>query len=239
MGDKSPKNLENDNKRENSKMIASEPVRSRWTPKPEQILVLEHIFNSGMVNPPKDETVRIKRLLEKFGPVGDANVFYWFQNRRSRSRRRQKQMGVVGGPSSGVIQCNSSTLLSSSNSSSTGGGSAFSSSSSTNLIGDNKAADNDLFTISRQMGVPKEQLGKTPIITPTSFHHLHYQPATVFINGVPSEVPEGLINIRATFGDDKILVHSSGEIVPVTEDGFLCHCLQMGESYFLISKVTL
>lgn len=178
MGDKSPKNLENDNKRENSKMIASEPVRSRWTPKPEQILVLEHIFNSGMVNPPKDETVRIRRLLEKFGPVGDANVFYWFQNRRSRSRRRQKQMGIVGGPSSGVIQCNSSTLLSSSNSSSTGGGSAFSSSSSTNLIGDNKAADNDLFTISRQMGVPKEQLGKTPIITPTSFHHLHYQPAT-------------------------------------------------------------
>lgn len=70
----------------------SEPVRSRWTPKPEQILILESIFNSGMVNPPKDETVRIRKLLEKFGTVGDANVFYWFQNRRSRSRRRQRQM---------------------------------------------------------------------------------------------------------------------------------------------------
>lgn len=70
----------------------SEPVRSRWTPKPEQILILESIFNSGMVNPPKDETVRIRKLLEKFGSVGDANVFYWFQNRRSRSRRRQRQM---------------------------------------------------------------------------------------------------------------------------------------------------
>ena len=45
-----------------------------------------------MVNPPKDETVRIRKLLEKFGAVGDANVFYWFQNRRSRSRRRQRQM---------------------------------------------------------------------------------------------------------------------------------------------------
>lgn len=66
-------------------------VRSRWTPKPEQILILESIFNSGMVNPPKDETVRIRKVLEKFGSVGDANVFYWFQNRRSRSRRRQRQ----------------------------------------------------------------------------------------------------------------------------------------------------
>lgn len=70
----------------------NEPVRSRWTPKPEQILILESIFNSGMVNPPKDETVRIRKLLEKFGSVGDANVFYWFQNRRSRSRRRQRQI---------------------------------------------------------------------------------------------------------------------------------------------------
>lgn len=70
----------------------TEPVRSRWTPKPQQILILESIFDSGMVNPPKDETVRIRKLLEKFGPVGDANVFYWFQNRRSRSRRRQRQI---------------------------------------------------------------------------------------------------------------------------------------------------
>jgi hypothetical protein len=69
-----------------------EPVRSRWTPKPEQILILESIFNSGMVNPPKDETVRIRKLLERFGAVSDANVFYWFQNRRARSCRRQRQM---------------------------------------------------------------------------------------------------------------------------------------------------
>jgi hypothetical protein len=32
----------------------------------EQILILEFIFNSGMVNPPKDETVRIRKLLERF-----------------------------------------------------------------------------------------------------------------------------------------------------------------------------
>ncbi|KAL0876373.1 hypothetical protein Bca101_026078 [Brassica carinata] len=71
---------------------STEPVRSRWSPKPEQILILESIFNSGIVNPPKDETVRIRKMLEQFGAVGDANVFYWFQNRRSRTRRRQRQL---------------------------------------------------------------------------------------------------------------------------------------------------
>lgn len=75
-----------------SPSTSTEPVRSRWSPKPEQILILESLFNSGIVNPQKDETVRIRKMLEKFGAVGDANVFYWFQNRRSRSRRRQRQL---------------------------------------------------------------------------------------------------------------------------------------------------
>ncbi|KAK9122487.1 hypothetical protein Sjap_012089 [Stephania japonica] len=69
--------------------------RSRWTPKPEQILILESIFNSGMTNPPKDETVRIRKMLQEFGSVGDANVFYWFQNRRSRLRRQQRHAHII------------------------------------------------------------------------------------------------------------------------------------------------
>lgn len=151
------------------KIVSTEPSRSRWTPKPEQILLLESIFNSGMVNPPKDETVRIRKLLEKFGPVGDANVFYWFQNRRSRSRRRQKQlqagMGIrmpavaaVDDRPCEVIMCDSirmaiQTVTSSSSSNSSGAGGGFLPSSSTNsLVGDDTA--DDLFTISRQMGFP-------------------------------------------------------------------------------------
>lgn len=85
-------NTKEERKNSNNNSTSSEPVRSRWTPKPEQILILESIFNRGMVNPPKEETIRIRKLLEKFGAVGDANVFYWFQNRRSRSRRRQRQL---------------------------------------------------------------------------------------------------------------------------------------------------
>jgi len=148
----------------------SEPVRSRWTPKPEQILILESIFNSGMVNPPKDETVRIRKLLEKFGTVGDANVFYWFQNRRSRSRRRQRQIqatlnqggGATTSPyqhhhqnnpalvasmgfgSGGSSFLNPSYIPGSSSSSSCGGGGG----------GSGEESFDDFFSASTQMGFP-------------------------------------------------------------------------------------
>ncbi|XP_013627080.1 PREDICTED: WUSCHEL-related homeobox 9-like isoform X1 [Brassica oleracea var. oleracea] len=62
--------------------------KPRWNPKPEQIRVLEAIFNSGMVNPPREEIRRIRAQLQEYGQVGDANVFYWFQNRKSRSKHK-------------------------------------------------------------------------------------------------------------------------------------------------------
>ncbi|XP_073113676.1 uncharacterized protein [Elaeis guineensis] len=164
---------------------AAEPVRSRWTPKPEQILILESIFNSGMVNPPKDETVRIRKLLEKFGAVGDANVFYWFQNRRSRSRRRQRQLqaGLAAGAGAhqvgGAIMCepsSSSGSSSTSTSNSSGGGGFFpcsssASSSSSSFMGDDSA--DDLFSISRQMGFADST--QTPFIYSSDASQLHYQ----------------------------------------------------------------
>lgn len=70
----------------------NETVRVRWKPTPQQITILEHIFNSGTVNPPKDVTTNIRKQLEQFGPVEDVNIFYWFQNRRSRWSRRLRQM---------------------------------------------------------------------------------------------------------------------------------------------------
>lgn len=57
---------------------------------------------------------------------------------------------------------------------------------------------------------------------------------TVFINGVPTEVPRGLIDMKAVFGQDVVLVHSSGVPLPVNEFGVLMHTLQHGESYFLV-----
>ena len=46
-------------------------MRSRRTPKSEQVLILKFIFNIGMVNPPKDETVRIIKLLEQLCSIGN------------------------------------------------------------------------------------------------------------------------------------------------------------------------
>uniref|UniRef100_A0ACD5XL39 Uncharacterized protein n=1 Tax=Avena sativa TaxID=4498 RepID=A0ACD5XL39_AVESA len=286
---------------------AGEPVRSRWTPKPEQILILESIFNSGMVNPPKDETVRIRKLLERFGAVGDANVFYWFQNRRSRSRRRQRQMQaaaaaaaaasssasasaaaaantspapstIMGLPSGvgavhpmaiGGSACQYEQQASSSSSSgSTGGaslglfahGAGMSSASAvgylqascgassplaSGLMGDiDSAGSDDLFAISRQMGFVASPGGSSSAATTTAVQQQYYAcqlPAatiTVFINGVPMEVPRGPIDLRAMFGQDVVLLHSSGALLPVNDYGILIQSLQMGESYFLVSRQT-
>ncbi|XP_024968497.1 WUSCHEL-related homeobox 11-like isoform X2 [Cynara cardunculus var. scolymus] len=258
-----------------------EPVRSRWTPKPEQILILESIFNSGMVNPPKDETVKIRKLLEKFGSVGDANVFYWFQNRRSRSRRRQRQIqaNLVSSEqqqSSMVTRCVSGGGDGGSSSGGGGGGdgaiqyqdaayttatpgfvmqqppsffpllqslppppgSNSSSSSTSSRLG---GAD-EIYPVSSQAASFPE-IEQNPNSMPSSFQHLdtskvHYEfgVITVFINGVPTEVESGPFNMKALFGEDLMLVHSSGVPVPLSESGVCALGLQHGESYFLVSR---
>ncbi|KQK04862.2 hypothetical protein BRADI_2g16444v3 [Brachypodium distachyon] len=69
----------------------STETKARWSPRPEQIRILEAIFNAGVVNPPRDEIRRIRARLQEFGPVADANVFYWFQNRKSRTKHKLRQ----------------------------------------------------------------------------------------------------------------------------------------------------
>ena len=59
---------------------------------------------------------------------------------------------------------------------------------------------------------------------------------TVFINGVPTEVTEGAIDMKAMFGEDLALMHSSGLPLPIDEFGFLMHSLQHGQSYFLVTQ---
>ncbi|KAI7990258.1 WUSCHEL-related homeobox 12 [Camellia lanceoleosa] len=237
----------------------TEPVRSRWTPKPEQILILESIFNSGMVNPPKDETVRIRKLLEKFGSVGDANVFYWFQNRRSRSRRRQRQIQASlageqqaqatagGGGGGGAIQyqsgfmVNSPCLGLSPSSCYVGSSSSSSSSSSSCGLVENGSGVDDLFCFSGQMGIPEieQNSSMVSILGGSDASNLQYQSGgfiTVFINGIATDVPRGTIDIKSMFGEEVMLVHSSGMAVPFNEYGISLHSLQHGESYFLVSR---
>ncbi|KAI3781441.1 hypothetical protein L2E82_11456 [Cichorium intybus] len=251
----------------------NEPVRSRWTPKPEQILILESIFNSGMVNPPKEETVKIRKLLEKFGSVGDANVFYWFQNRRSRSRRRQRQIQASLISSGSLEQHQQQQLpmltrcVSGGGGSGGGGaivyqdtaaynapthgfhiqqpsffplaGSSSPSSSSSPRLG----GPDEIYSVSGQSASFPEQNTSMP----SSFQHLdtskvHYDfglgVITVFINGVQTDVESGPLNMKAMFGEDLMLVHSSGVPLPLDEYGALVSGLQHGESYFLVSKLS-
>ncbi|KAF0900136.1 hypothetical protein E2562_027452 [Oryza meyeriana var. granulata] len=59
----------------------------------------------------------------------------------------------------------------------------------------------------------------------------------VFINGIAYDVPSGgALDMAGTFGRDAMLVHSSGEVLPVDEHGVLIKSLQMGECYYLVSK---
>ncbi|CAA2998032.1 WUSCHEL-related homeobox 11-like [Olea europaea subsp. europaea] len=225
-----------------SEIERNEPVRSRWTPKPEQILILESIFNSGMVNPPKNETVRIRKVLEKYGSVGDANVFYWFQNRRSRSRRRQRQIqaNLAGEQQTQTSSSGSSIQCENINSNSAG----FASNSlccpmcsvSCSLIG-YENYDN-LFSFSGAHPGLQDIEQNPSIYCPAETSNLQYQSGliAVFINGIPTEVPRGAVDMKSIFGEEFILFHSSGVPVQVNEFGFLLQSLQQGESYFLVPR---
>lgn len=58
----------------------------------------------------------------------------------------------------------------------------------------------------------------------------------MLINGVPTEVTKGAIDMKAMFGEDLVLLHSSGLPLPTDEFGFLMHSLEHGQAYFLVTK---
>ncbi|KAH7351981.1 hypothetical protein KP509_19G023600 [Ceratopteris richardii] len=72
--------------------------RPRWTPTQEQIQILESIFNSGTTTPSRDMIVDIAAQLRNYGNIGEANVFYWFQNRKARAKRKLQQPAPVVSP---------------------------------------------------------------------------------------------------------------------------------------------
>lgn len=58
--------------------------------------------------------------------------------------------------------------------------------------------------------------------------------STVFINDVAFEVTMAPFNVRESFGDDAVLVHSSGQPVLTNEWGVTLEPLQHGTFYYLI-----
>jgi hypothetical protein len=56
---------------------------------------LEDIFNSGMMNPPREEIKKIRERLQEYGPVGEINVFYWFQNHKARKNKQTQPNNMI------------------------------------------------------------------------------------------------------------------------------------------------
>ncbi|WOH00036.1 hypothetical protein DCAR_0519392 [Daucus carota subsp. sativus] len=208
----------------------NETVRVRWKPTPQQITILEHIFNSGTVNPPKDVTTNIRKQLEQFGPVEDVNIFYWFQNRRSRWSRRMRQMrsedsaAPVDSVCSGV---NNHMNLSHP-------GFTFEPSTQPCFFSDYNA-NIDFYNPSGPYTNHNYQQNSGASMFPDNYQQ-NVNPAgciRVFINGKATKLATRPLDMRGMFGQDLILVHPTG--LPVDEFGF---DLQHGESYFLVPKPT-
>ncbi|XP_043699650.1 WUSCHEL-related homeobox 9-like [Telopea speciosissima] len=300
--------------------------KPRWNPKPEQIRILERIFNSGVVNPPRDEIKKIRSQLQEYGQVGDTNVFYWFQNRKSRSKHKQRHLQTVKTPAQSgpttpglpLVQTIAAPSSSSSSSSekspprktnqkmAIGGGGGggpnpivldasnsepfffpvqpssfthghgFCFSDISNLVQFQDQAVGPsssgllLSELINQGGPKKDEQAKmkldqqlsyasattapttntvtsiTPITTgSTALNQIHggtisgsgMGPAaksTVFIDDVAFEVTGGPVNVRETFGDDAVLIHSSGRPVLTNEWGVTLQSLQHGAFYYLV-----
>ncbi|GER41627.1 WUSCHEL-related homeobox [Striga asiatica] len=315
--------------------------KPRWNPRPEQIRILETIFNSGMVNPPRDEIRKIRVQLQEYGQVGDANVFYWFQNRKSRSKHKLRHLhpAAAGKPrppppppaaaaanssssSSGKSSSPNSSIektLSAGTATPTAAAAAAaavvdylnSPTASVNQRAFGQAAPSEflpenfvfpavgfcfpggagvsggmadqgsgggcqnllLSELMLMSGCPskvrddedehekmrmEQQFGYGgPAVQNLAHHFLppsiytpHYQivqgvdgesgscvgptKSTVFINDVCFEVGSGPFNVRESFGDDAVLIHSSGQPVLTNDWGITIYPLQHGAFYYLL-----
>ncbi|CAL5411342.1 unnamed protein product [Camellia sinensis] len=293
--------------------------KPRWNPKPEQIRILESIFNSGMVNPPREEIRKIRTQLQEYGQVGDANVFYWFQNRKSRSKHKQQRHLQNTKPNTATAPSSSSSSSEKSSPQSSADNIAFSVGTNSPTASVNKTyfqnpaefspepyflpvqqgsggeasnyvlsqgfcfpeLSNNMvhvpnntdqsvgnccgFLLSELMmnhGSPKrvedeklkpqEQLNYTAThpIVPSTINHIlgagtvvgessgtvSEARSTVFINDVAFEVAVGPFNVREAFGDDAMLIHSTGQPVVTNEWGVTLQSLQHGGFYYLLYR---
>lgn len=60
----------------------------RWSGTPKQYEILEDLFLKGEQPPVRDRLTEITELLKEHGPIQEQNVHNWFQNRRSREKKR-------------------------------------------------------------------------------------------------------------------------------------------------------
>nr|ADF42580.1 putative wuschel homeobox protein WOX8/9 [Picea abies] len=231
---------------ENEERSPPEP-KPRWNPKPEQLRILESVFNSGMVNPPRDEIKRIRAQLQEFGQVGDANVFYWFQNRKSRTKQRQRHFlseesskcsaeKTRTDQSKAIMDIANTTAISLHNTgesySSAVPAAPFSAHQEHYRVQMNGEMSNDQCSYMQAVAAAAARGG---IYNEGTGEDLIYgRSITVLINDIAVEVPVGPINVRAVFGENAVLLHSTGQPVLLNEWGFTLESLQHGAMYYVI-----
>ncbi|XP_019179494.1 PREDICTED: WUSCHEL-related homeobox 3-like [Ipomoea nil] len=63
----------------------------RWSPTPEQLMVLQELYRKGLRNPNSSQVRTITAHLSLYGKVEGKNVFYWFQNHKARDRQKLRK----------------------------------------------------------------------------------------------------------------------------------------------------
>ncbi|KAK4270315.1 hypothetical protein QN277_023363 [Acacia crassicarpa] len=64
---------------------------SRWSPTPEQLMILEQLYRSGIRTPSASQIQHITTHLCFYGRIEGKNVFYWFQNHKARDRQKLRR----------------------------------------------------------------------------------------------------------------------------------------------------
>ncbi|CAL9080812.1 unnamed protein product [Musa textilis] len=64
---------------------------TRWCPTPEQLMMLEEMYRSGVRTPNASQIQQITAHLSLYGRIEGKNVFYWFQNHKARERQKLRR----------------------------------------------------------------------------------------------------------------------------------------------------
>ncbi|XP_020583099.1 WUSCHEL-related homeobox 3B [Phalaenopsis equestris] len=64
---------------------------TRWCPTPEQLMILEEMYRSGVRTPNASQIQQITTHLSYYGKIEGKNVFYWFQNHKARERQKLRR----------------------------------------------------------------------------------------------------------------------------------------------------
>ena len=63
----------------------------RWTPTATQLARLEELYATGMGTPNGALRTQITEELARLGPINEANVYNWFQNKKARMKKKEQE----------------------------------------------------------------------------------------------------------------------------------------------------